>query len=96
MTKHPHTLYDTNTGHVDAGFVSQMMFDRRDRTVKNDDQLVIHPHTLPLPLFDHCQFDALPTLPAEKSQAFQQALLAMDWNCPEERKVMELEGEGDD
>ena len=69
-----------------------MMFDRRDRSVKDDDQLVIHPQTLPIPLFDHCQFDALPTLPAVKQQAFQQALLAMDWNCPEERVVMQLEG----
>ena len=69
-----------------------MMFDRRDQSIKNDDQLVIHPHTLSFPLFDHCQFDALPTLSPEKGQAFQQALLAMDWNCPDERVVMELEG----
>ena len=70
-----------------------MMFDRRDQSIKHDEQLVIHPHTLPLPLFDHCQFDALPTLPVAKCQMFQQALLAMDWNSPEERVVMELEGE---
>ena len=68
------------------------MFDRRDRSVIGDDRLVIHPQTLPVPLFDHCQFDALPTLPAVKRQAFQQALLSMDWSCPEERVVMEMEG----
>ena len=87
-----HVMDALRTGSVDAGFVSQMMFDRRDRTAEGDDQLIINPQTLPLPLFDHCQFDALPTLPAVKRQAFQQALLAMDWSCPEERVVMELEG----
>jgi phosphonate transport system substrate-binding protein len=44
------------------------------------------------PPFDHCMFDALPTLPAGKAEAFRRALHAMDWNVPEHRRLLELEG----
>ena len=44
------------------------------------------------PGFNHCMFDALPTLPREKAEAFQQALFAMRWDNPRHRRLMELEG----
>lgn len=44
------------------------------------------------PPFDHCMFDALPTLSREKCERFQKALFAMNWDDPEHRRVMELEG----
>ena len=44
------------------------------------------------PGFDHCMFDALPTLPKEKLEGFRRALFAMRWENPAHRKLMELEG----
>ncbi len=44
------------------------------------------------PGFDHCMFDALPTLPDADAEAFQRALFAMKWENPEHRRILELEG----
>lgn len=44
------------------------------------------------PGFDHCMFDALPTLPREKVEGFRRALFAMRWDDPRHRRLMELEG----
>ncbi len=44
------------------------------------------------PPFDHCMFDALPSLAAEKAERFKKALFAMDWNDPRHRHILELEG----
>ncbi len=44
------------------------------------------------PGFDHCMFDALPSLPAAKREAFQRALFAMKWEEPRHRRLLELEG----
>lgn len=44
------------------------------------------------PPFDHCMFDALPTLSSAKVEAFQKALFAMSWDDPEHRRILELEG----
>lgn len=44
------------------------------------------------PPFDHCMFDALPTLNAEKIQRFKSALFAMRWDNPTHRRLLELEG----
>ena len=44
------------------------------------------------PGFDHCRFDALPTLAKEKLEGFQRALYAMRWDDPNHRRLMELEG----
>jgi phosphonate transport system substrate-binding protein len=44
------------------------------------------------PGFDHCMFDALPTLPEAKARAFQEALFAMRWEEPAHRRLLELEG----
>ena len=44
------------------------------------------------PPFDHCMFDALPTLPQAKRTAFEKALFAMRWEDPKHRRLLELEG----
>jgi hypothetical protein len=46
-----------------------------------------------LPTFDHCQFDAILTVDKEpKLHDFSEALLSMDWEIPEQRRLMKLEG----
>jgi ABC-type phosphate/phosphonate transport system substrate-binding protein len=44
------------------------------------------------PGFDHCMFDALPALAAEKRDQFQRALFSMKWENPAHRRLLELEG----
>lgn len=44
------------------------------------------------PGFDHCMFDALPSLRVEVREAFQRTLFAMNWDDPAHRRVLELEG----
>ena len=44
------------------------------------------------PGFDHCMFDALPTLAAAKVDGFTRALFAMKWEDPTHRRLLELEG----
>jgi len=44
------------------------------------------------PPFDHCMFDANPTVSKEKCDAFRRALMAMRWENPKHRRVLELEG----
>jgi ABC-type phosphate/phosphonate transport system substrate-binding protein len=40
----------------------------------------------------HCMFTALDTLPADRYQPWLDRLLAMSWDNPEHRKILELEG----
>jgi ABC-type phosphate/phosphonate transport system substrate-binding protein len=44
------------------------------------------------PGFDHCMFDALPSLEDDKVEAFKQALFAMRWDDPRHRRLLEMEG----
>ncbi len=44
------------------------------------------------PGFDHCMFDALPTLAPAKRDGFTRALFAMRWDEPAHRRLLELEG----
>ncbi len=44
------------------------------------------------PPFDHCIFDALPTLDKGKIERFKSALFAMSWDNPDHRRLLELEG----
>ncbi len=44
------------------------------------------------PPFNHCMFVGLPQLAPEKAKAFRDALFSMDFNRPEHRRAMELEG----
>jgi ABC-type phosphate/phosphonate transport system substrate-binding protein len=44
------------------------------------------------PPFDHCNFTALPRLPQEKARSFVDGLLAMRYDEPDVRRMMDLEG----
>ena len=44
------------------------------------------------PGFDHCMFDALPSLDDSRARAFQDALFRMSWDEPAHRRLLELEG----
>ena len=44
------------------------------------------------PPFDHCMFDALPSLAPATREAFQHALFGMRWDNPAHRRLLELEG----
>jgi len=44
------------------------------------------------PPFDHCMFDAMPTLAPSRADAFRRALDSMDWNVPAHRRLLEMEG----
>ena len=44
------------------------------------------------PPFDHCMFDALPSLAPEKKKKFEDALFGMSWDNPKHRVILELEG----
>mmetsp|Transcript_39937 Transcript_39937/g.62302 ORF Transcript_39937/g.62302 Transcript_39937/m.62302 type:complete len:148 (-) Transcript_39937:120-563(-) len=81
-------------GEADAGFVSELMWSRAINAGEvnsgDGEELVILPNG-PAP-FDHCQFDALPTLPKDAREAFSKALFAMSWDNSDHRKVMQMEG----
>jgi ABC-type phosphate/phosphonate transport system substrate-binding protein len=44
------------------------------------------------PGFDHCMFDALPTLDKSKLEGFKKALFAMSYENPKHRRLLDLEG----
>ena len=44
------------------------------------------------PAYCHCNFTALDTLPAERAEPWVAHLLAMSWENPEHRRILELEG----
>lgn len=44
------------------------------------------------PPFDHCMFDGVPTLGANRADAFKRALFEMRWDEPRHRRLLELEG----
>jgi phosphonate transport system substrate-binding protein len=75
------------TGQADVGFVSKLMFDRRDHLNIGDEKLDLI-NIQHVPVFDHCQFDSLSSLSMMKRIAFQEALFRMDFSKKEDRKVM--------
>jgi len=44
------------------------------------------------PTYSHCNFTALPSLDADRVSPWVDALLAMDWENPQHREVLEMEG----
>ena len=44
------------------------------------------------PTYCHCNVTALETLPEHRSEPWVRHLLAMDWEIPEHRRILELEG----
>ena len=44
------------------------------------------------PTYSHCNFTALPRLSEERAGPWLERLLAMDWDNPEHRRILEMEG----
>ena len=44
------------------------------------------------PAYCHCTFTALDTLPADRTDPWVEHLLAMDWEIPEHRHILQMEG----
>jgi phosphonate transport system substrate-binding protein len=44
------------------------------------------------PTYSHCNFTALPRVSDERTTPWVERLLAMDWNNPEHRPILEMEG----
>lgn len=44
------------------------------------------------PAYKHCNFTALPTLPEDRTEPWVRHLLAMDWDNPDHRPILEMEG----
>lgn len=44
------------------------------------------------PTYSHCNFTALPGLSEERSRGWVEHLMAMDWDNPEHRPILEMEG----
>lgn len=44
------------------------------------------------PEYCHCNFTVLETTPKERTEPWVERLLAMDWDDPEQRRILELEG----
>jgi ABC-type phosphate/phosphonate transport system substrate-binding protein len=44
------------------------------------------------PTYCHCNFTALPELPPDRVQPWVDQLLAMDWDNPQHRPILEMEG----
>jgi ABC-type phosphate/phosphonate transport system substrate-binding protein len=77
-------------GRAEAGTVGDLVWAGEQAAGRVDpDKLVALWSTPP---FDHCMFDALPSLPREKQEAFRRGLFAMQWDDPSHRRLLELEG----
>jgi len=44
------------------------------------------------PRYSHCNFTALPAVPPERTDPWVERLMAMDWDNPKHRPILELEG----
>lgn len=77
-------------GRADAGTVGDLIWVNEQAAGHIDSSKVEVLWTTPG--FDHCMFDAHPSLPAEKIESFKRALFAMKWENPQQRRLLELEG----
>jgi len=77
-------------GRADAGTVGDLVWVQEQSAGRVDRSRIDVLWTTPG--FDHCMFDALPSLEAGRAKAFQDALLAMSWEVPAQRRILELEG----
>lgn len=83
-------LRAVHSGQADAGTVGDLVWVLEQMAGHVDATLVESLWTTPP--FDHCMFDALPTLDVARQDAFTRALFAMQWNNPDHRRLLELEG----
>lgn len=77
-------------GRADAGAVGDLVWVQEQAAGHVDPRLLRVLYTTPG--FDHCMFDALPTLSPAKREGFRRALFAMKWDNPAHQRLLELEG----
>ncbi|HWS70779.1 MAG TPA: PhnD/SsuA/transferrin family substrate-binding protein, partial [Thermoanaerobaculia bacterium] len=77
-------------GKADAGTIGDLIWVNEQAAGHVDASVLGVLYTTPG--FDHCMFDALPTLAPAKRERFQEALFAMKWENPAHRRLLELEG----
>ncbi len=77
-------------GRAEAGTVGELIWVNEQSAGHVDANLIESLWTTPA--FDHCMFDAVPGLDADKVERFKKALFAMQWDNPEHRRLLELEG----
>jgi len=77
-------------GRAQAGTVGDLIWVTEQAAGRVDAKVVEVLWTTPG--FDHCMFDALPTLDEARARAFQDALFKMSWEEPSHRRLLELEG----
>jgi len=77
-------------GRADAGAVGDLVWLNQQSAGRIDTNLIRPLWTTPP--FDHCMFDALPSLDPGKIERFNRALFGMKWEIPEHRRLLELEG----
>lgn len=83
-------LRSLHEGTADAGTVGDLIWVLEQAAGRVDPARVEILYTTPG--FDHCMFDALPSLAPARAEAFQKALFAMSWDHPKHRRLLELEG----
>lgn len=79
-------------GRAEAGFVSDIMWQRALQDGPSVGNTLAVCPALPIPRFDHCQFDALATLAPAKRESFSSALFSMTMSDPAAAHAMKLEG----
>jgi phosphonate transport system substrate-binding protein len=77
-------------GRADAGTVGDLIWVNEQAAGHIDASKIAVLWTTPG--FDHCMFDAHPSLMPEKVEAFRRALFSMRWGNPRHRRLLELEG----
>jgi ABC-type phosphate/phosphonate transport system substrate-binding protein len=77
-------------GRADAGTIGDLIWITEQAAGRIDPSKAEVLYTTPG--FDHCMFDALPSLPQKKRDDFTRVLFAMKWDVPEHRRLLELEG----
>jgi ABC-type phosphate/phosphonate transport system substrate-binding protein len=77
-------------GTADAGTVGDLVWVQEQAAGHVDSARIEVLYTTPG--FNHCMFDALPTLSASKREGFVRSLFAMSWDNPTHRRLLELEG----
>lgn len=77
-------------GRAEAGTIGDLIWVAEQAAGRVDPSVVEVLWTTPG--FDHCMFDALPSLDDDARAAFQRALFAMSFDVPEHRRILELEG----
>lgn len=77
-------------GEIDASVTTEI--NRKNWTMDgtiDDNQIVVAALT---GLYDHCIFSTRPDFPDDSKEAFEDALSKMDYNNPEHKEMMDLEG----